>query len=92
MLSLLVKCRLIYTQIDNEFAAGTIKANEELFAQRLNTELVLHPTANEELIFEYFLTRIYFSHGLEKFGQVLSIVDEATVALERFDSPLKRTF
>lgn len=89
---LLVKCRLIYTQIDNEFAAGTIKANEELFAQRLNTELVLHPTANEELIFEYFLTRIYFSHGLEKFGQVLSIVDEATVALERFDSPLKRTF
>lgn len=38
--TLLVKCRIIYTQIDYEFAAGNIKAKEELFTKRLNTELV----------------------------------------------------
>lgn len=90
--TLLLKCRLIYTQIDYEFAAGNIKAKEELFTKRLNTELVLHNTSNEEIVYEYFLTRIYFFHGLEQFNNVLKIVDEATLALQRFDTALKRTF
>ena len=77
---------LLYEDMEVSFAAATIRANEALFKKAIDKLGQPLDWFNEETLFAYYLTHIYFYHALEKFDEAITVCQKAITALEPFTS------
>ena len=83
---LLIECKLMYVQIDKQFAASTIKAKEVEMKREIERLGKLPNDADEELAFSFYWLKIYFNNAIEDFKQSLVVTSEALTVLRKFKS------
>lgn len=83
---MLMQSKLIYIQIDKLFASGQIHQQRDKVQRRINDLGPLGKDADEELVFVYYWTQIYFGNALEEFSRSLEVSKVALAALSKFKS------
>ncbi|MBK8658587.1 MAG: hypothetical protein IPN22_06860 [Bacteroidetes bacterium] len=86
---LLVECKLLYVSVSKQFAAATIKANQESFQQKIEA-LPLPDDADEELVFSHFWLKSYFHHACENFERCSEVLRVAIRHMKKFTSDKSR--
>jgi hypothetical protein len=81
---MLIKCSLVYVQIDKLFAASKIQENEWRIQKKIEALGPLPANATDELVYNYYWLWIYFYHALENFGNSLSYCNQAVEKLKTF--------
>ena len=84
--ALLVDCKLIINQTAKLFAAAEILAAKDTVEKKIDALGKLPETADEKLTFEYYWTKIYFYHAIEKFAECLELSYTAAATLKKFKS------
>ncbi len=81
---MLMQSKLIYVQIDKLFASGQIQQQQHKVQRKINDLGRLSADADEELVFVYYWTQIYFCNALEDFSRSLETSKQALAALSIF--------
>ncbi|MDB5283661.1 MAG: hypothetical protein JWO06_2736, partial [Bacteroidota bacterium] len=87
--ALAVRCKLLLLKIDFLFAAGNISDEAKAIEKEIDDLGALIAGADEELVFDYHWTKIFYYHALEKFASAIKMVKEALLALSKTTGDLK---
>ncbi|MBP7388991.1 MAG: hypothetical protein KA841_01230 [Chitinophagales bacterium] len=82
---LLVECKLLYVTVCKQFAAATIKGNQDAFRKRIDA-LELPADADEELVFAHFWLKSYYHHACENFELCSDVLKTAIRNMKKFTS------